>query len=66
MHVERVFYDVNWARFRKKGDCVFFPALDPKRAKREIGKQLRQLGLTPFVMKGVIVEGVGGVRVWRL
>ena len=64
MQIEGVTYEVEWKRF-KKGMSIFIPCLDPRRAKTQllaVTKRLRIKVLT----KTVIVDGIRGLRVWRL
>lgn len=64
MQIEGVTYEVEWKRF-KRGMSMFIPCLDPRRAKTQllaVTKRLRIKVLT----KTVIVDGIRGLRVWRL
>lgn len=64
MQIEGVTYEVEWKRF-KRGMSMFIPCLDPRRAKTQllaVTKRLRIKVLT----KIVIVDGIRGLRVWRL
>ena len=64
MQVEKVNYDINWKAF-KRGYSFFIPCLDPVRAKLEVLRTTKRLKLT-VITKVVIVEGVRGLRVWRM
>ena len=64
MQVEGVSYDVNWRAFRR-GSELFFPCLDPKRARKSIRTTCNRLRIK-IVTKVVIVEGIRGLRVWRM
>jgi hypothetical protein len=64
MLIEGVTYEINWRGF-KKGTSVFFPCLDPDRAKAQlmvVTERLRVKVLT----KVVIEENIRGLRVWRM
>lgn len=64
MQIEGVYYDVNWRAFRK-GTSLFFPCLDPDRAKTQLMVVLNRLGINVLV-KPTIEEGIRGLRVWRM
>lgn len=64
MQVEKVNYDINWKGFRR-GRSFFIPCLDTPRARQEILETTERLGLTVLI-KVVIVEGIKGLRVWRM
>lgn len=64
MLVEGVSYDIRWKEF-KRGASLFFPCLDPARARKEIGVVLDRLGIK--VLSAVQIEdGIRGLRIWRL
>jgi hypothetical protein len=64
MQVEKVNYDINWKAF-KRGWSFFIPCLNPVQARRELLATTERLRLT-VITKVVIVEGVRGLRVWRV
>jgi len=64
MQVEKVNYDINWKAF-KRGWSFFIPCLNPVRARRELLATTERLRLT-VITKVVIVEGIRGLRVWRV
>ena len=64
MQIETISYNINWSRFRK-GYSFFVPCIDHKAARKElflITKRLKMDVLT----KVIIVEGVKGLRIWRI
>lgn len=62
--VEGVEYNVDWARFTK-GAAFFIPCTNAERARREIKKVVKALGMRVH-MQVVIVEKIRGLRVWRI
>lgn len=64
MLVEKVNYEVNWKAFRR-GTSFFIPCLDPARARRELLTTTKRLKIEVLI-KVVIVDGVRGLRVWRM
>ena len=64
MIVEKVSYQVDWAKF-KRGTSIFLPCLNPVQAKKDILKDMKRLKFK-VVQKVVIQEGIKGVRVWRV
>lgn len=64
MQIEGVTYEMDWRKF-KRGRSIFLPCLDPKRAKAQLLEVTNRLRLKVLV-KVVIVEGVRGLRVWRM
>lgn len=64
MLVEKVSYEINWKGF-KRGRSFFIPCLDSVKARKEILETTKRLGMR-VLMKVVIVEGIKGLRVWRM
>ena len=64
MQVEKVSYDINWKAV-KRGWSFFIPCLDPVRARRELLETTDRLRIK-VLTKVVIVEGIKGLRVWRM
>lgn len=64
MQIEGVTYQINWRAFRK-GTSMFFPCLDPVRAKAQLMVVLKRLRIKVLV-KSTIEDGIRGLRVWRL
>jgi hypothetical protein len=64
MLVEKVNYQIDWAKF-SVGSSFFIPCLNPVKARDEILPVLRRLKYE-VVHKVVIEDGVQGIRVWRL
>lgn len=64
MKLEGVSYEVNWRKF-KRGTSVFFPCLDPKRAKAQVLVVTKRLKLKVLI-KAVIEDGIRGLRIWRM
>ena len=64
MLVEKVSYDINWKRF-KRGTSIFIPCLDPKKARAQVLVVTKRLKLK-VLTKVVIVDGIRGLRIWRV
>jgi len=64
MKIETVTYRINWAKFRV-GHSFFVPCIDQKAAKRAVKEVTGRLKIRN-VTKVVIVEGIKGLRVWRV
>ena len=64
MKIEEVEYELDWSTFYK-GKSVFIPCLDYVRAKRIIHSEAKKHKQTVLV-KGVIENGMRGLRMWRL
>jgi hypothetical protein len=62
--VEKVSYNISWRRF-KRGTSIFIPCLDCIKARKEIMVTLKRLKIE-VLTKRVIVEGIQGLRIWRL
>jgi hypothetical protein len=63
MKIERVWYQVDWAKFRK-GHSFFVPCIDVEEAKYEVLRVTGRLEID-VIMKVVVEDGVKGLRVWR-
>lgn len=64
MQIETVSYTVNWRKLHK-GYSFFVPCINHRAAKRTLNEAARRLGME-FAYKLVIVNGVKGLRVWRV
>jgi len=64
MQVAGIEYDVPWHKF-SRGSSLFFPCLDPEAAQKEMRVVLKRLKIK-VVAKTTIVEGIKGVRIWRV
>jgi hypothetical protein len=64
MRIETVSYTINWRKMRK-GHSFFVPCIDHRAARRTLKQVAERLGLS-LVFKVVVVEGVKGLRVWRV
>jgi hypothetical protein len=64
MLVQGLSFEVDWARF-KPGRTFFIPCLDIEGAKKEIEPVCKRLRYK-IEMRGVIENGVKGLRVWRV
>ena len=64
MQIETVSYTINWRKMRK-GHSFFVPCINTRAAKRTLEQAAGRLGLT-LIYKVVIVDGVKGLRVWRM
>lgn len=64
MEIETVKYRINWAKF-KPGCSFFIPCLNTKSAKRHIREHTNRYKYK-IVMKAIVVEGIKGLRVWRV
>lgn len=64
MRVEGVTYEINWKKFHK-GAAIFIPCLDGRRAKVTVKRVTDRLRMKVLI-KICIVEGIRGLRVWRL
>ena len=64
MKIETIDYNINWARFRK-GYSFFVPCIDHTAARKDLAIVAKRLKME-IVTKVVIVEGVKGLRVWRV
>jgi len=64
MQIEGVTYEVNWKAF-KKGTSVFFPSVNPRKAKAQLLVVTKRLGIK-ILTKVMVQNGIRGLRVWRL
>ena len=64
MKIETVTYQINWAKFRK-GYSFFVPCIDHKAARRTIAAISSRLKIKT-ISKVVVIDGVKGLRVWRV
>lgn len=64
MKVEGVSYQIDWSKFRT-GYSFFVPCIDQMAARAAIREVTKRLGMK-VETKVVIVEGVKGLRVWRV
>jgi len=64
MKVHGISFEIDWAKF-KPGRTFFIPCLDLEEAKREVKLVAKRLRYS-VEMKGVVENGVKGLRVWRL
>lgn len=64
MLIEKVRYRIDWAKFRK-GYSFFIPCVDTVEARQEILIATKRLEIN-VLTKVVVVDGVKGLRVWRV
>ena len=64
MQIETISYNVNWSKFRK-GYSFFVPCIDQRAARKELALIAKRLSMD-ICTKVVIVEGIKGLRVWRI
>ncbi|CAB4190062.1 hypothetical protein UFOVP1288_33 [uncultured Caudovirales phage] len=64
MYVEQVEYEVNWKAF-KRGSSIMIPCLSFHKARNTVRPVFKRLGYK-VLYKGVIEDGVRGLRIWRL
>ena len=64
MRVEGISYQIDWSKFRT-GYSFFVPCIDHKAARASIKTVTNRLGMK-VETKVVIVDGVKGLRVWRI
>jgi hypothetical protein len=64
MLIEGVTYEIDWRTF-KRGRSIFLPCLDPKCAKTQLLEVTNRLRLKVLV-KIIILDGIRGLRVWRM
>jgi hypothetical protein len=64
MRVHGLSFEIDWSKF-KPGRTFFIPCLDLETAKKEIIDVTKRLKYS-VEMRGVIENGVKGLRVWRI
>lgn len=64
MRVHGLSFEIDWSKF-KPGRTFFIPCLDLETAKKEIRAVIKRLKYS-VEMRGVIENGVKGLRVWRI
>jgi hypothetical protein len=64
MKVHGLSFEIDWSKF-KPGRTFFIPCLDLETAKKEVGVVAKRLRYS-VEMRGVIENGVKGLRVWRI
>jgi len=64
MRIHNLSFEINWGEF-KPGRSFFIPCLDTDTAKKEVKKVTKRLQYE-VEMRGVIENGVKGLRVWRI
>lgn len=64
MKIETVSYQIEWKKFRK-GYSFFVPCIDEKAAREELNRVARRLKMD-IVTKVILLDGIKGLRVWRV
>jgi hypothetical protein len=64
MRIDGVSYELDWKKF-KPGTSFFIPCLDPEKAREQLARTTSRLGVN-VLTKVLIVDGVRGLRVWRI
>ena len=64
MKIETVSYQLEWKKFRK-GYSFFVPCIDDKAAREELNRVAKRLKFD-VVTKVVLLDGIKGLRVWRV
>ena len=64
MQIETVSYQIEWKKFRK-GYSFFVPCIDEKAAREELNRVAKRLKMD-IVTKVVLLDGIKGLRVWRV
>jgi hypothetical protein len=64
MQIETVSYQIEWKKFRK-GYSFFVPCIDEKAAREELNRVAKRLKFE-IVTKVVLLDGIKGLRVWRV
>jgi hypothetical protein len=64
MRIETVAYQLEWKKFRR-GYSFFVPCIDGKAAREELHRVAKRLKFK-IATKIVLLEGIKGLRVWRI
>jgi hypothetical protein len=64
MKIETVSYQIEWKKFRK-GYSFFVPCINEKAAREELNRVAKRLKMD-IVTKVVLLDGIKGLRVWRV
>ena len=64
MLVQGINFEVDWRKF-KKGTSIFIPCLNPRQAIKDIHVTTKRLRVD-VIHKITIVDGIRGVRIWRM
>ena len=64
MKIENVRYEIEWRRFHK-GYSFFIPCVDTVEA-RDVIKRVTDRLRIDIVTKVVVIDGIKGLRVWRV
>jgi hypothetical protein len=64
MKIETVSYQIEWKKFRK-GYSFFVPCIDEKAAREELNRVAKRLKMD-IVTKVMLLDGIKGLRVWRV
>jgi len=64
MKIETVSYQIDWSKFRK-GYSFFVPCVDHHAARAAVAETTKRLQIE-VLTKVVIVDGIKGLRVWRV
>jgi hypothetical protein len=64
MKIETVAYQLDWSKFRV-GHSFFVPCIDERAARETINAVTKRLKIS-IVTKVIIVDGIKGLRVWRV
>jgi hypothetical protein len=64
MKIETVAYQLEWKKFRK-GYSFFVPCIDEKAAREELNRVAKRLKFE-IVTKVMLLDGIKGLRVWRV
>jgi hypothetical protein len=59
-----VSYQIEWKKFRK-GYSFFVPCIDEKTAREELNRVAKRLKMD-IVTKVILLDGIKGLRVWRV
>jgi hypothetical protein len=64
MKIETVSYQIEWKKFRK-GYSFFVPCINEKAAREELNRVAKRLKMD-IVTKVILLDGIKGLRVWRV